>query len=815
MGYRGTRFAFLMATTAIIAPAQGFAQPLRLALEAEPYGFGWGAVSLGLLFVTLATAYLYVRHRNRAGMAESTLRSIVSELRARLDRAEALLGTEPQIVATFAANGQPPDVSGALPPEISVPPGKKALAFETWMTPDQARQIEELVEVLRQRGEGFEAEIVTRRGEHIEIGGRAVGGQAVLRIRSLDGDRLALAQMQAQHAEMQRELARFQALLDRLPQPAWLRDKDGRIAWMNTAYAKTVTEAGKDANAGADILEGPARIKAAQARLRGADFQERTPVVSAGQRRVFDVFETPYEGGSAGLAVDVSEAERLKSDLVRRVDSHRKTLDELATGVAIFAAEGRLVFHNQAFRQLWDLEPAFLAQEPTDMAILDRLRAKELLPEPADFRAWKNQLKEAYRSVEPREHWWHLPDGRTLRVVQTPNPEGGVTYLFDDVSERINLESRYNALSRVQRETLDHLRDAVAVFGSDGRLKLYNPAFAQMWKLPQAELQSEPHAVRVFALARALHQPEEPWEMLKTAVTAIPESRKPVFGRIERADGAVIDLATMPLPDGATLVTFSDITAAISVERALTERNEALEAAGLLKSNFVKHVSYELRAPLTNVIGFAELLADPSTGPLNDRQREYTGHILDSAAGLYTIINDILDLATIDAGAMELELSRVDIRSAVDAAVEGIRGRLADTGITLDIRVPPAIGSFIADEKRVRQVLFNLLSNAVGFSPEDRPVMLEAKRGDNTVIFRVTDQGRGIEPERIAQIFERFESQTEGSRHRGAGLGLPIVRSFVELHGGTVEVDSRPGQGTTVTCIFPADGGGTSRVAAE
>lgn len=788
------------------------AAQMTFALEPQQYGIGWVAVSLGLLLATTATAALYARHRARASMTESVLRKIISDLRARVDRAEALTASESQIVVTFGAPGEEPEISGGLPAGMSVPTGRSVLDMERWLTHDAADQVEDRLAALLDRGEGFECLIVTRKGEHVTIEGRAAGGRAVMRIKSLSGEKLALAELRTRHEEMQRELKRFQILLDRLPQPAWLRDGEGKIAWSNTAYAATVDASGAVA-IGPDILEEPARRKAAMATSNGKAFHERTPVVTHGERRVFDVFEAPHEGGSAGMAFDMTELESLRNELIRRVESHRKTLDELATGVAIFAQNQRLVFYNQAFRQLWKLDPAFLAHEPTDGAILDRLRADELLPEPPDFRAWKLQLLEAYRSVEPREHWWHLPDGRTLRVVQTPNPEGGVTYLFDDVSERINLESRYNALTRVQRETLDHLRDAVAVFGSDGRLKLHNPNFAHMWRLSPDELAAEPHATRVFDLCRVLHQPDEPWDMLRTAVTAIPESRKPVYGRIERRDGVTIDISTVPLPDGATLVTFSDVTAAISMERALTERNEALEAAGLLKSNFVKHVSYELRAPLTNVIGFAQLLADPSTGTLNDRQREYAGHVLDSSAGLYAIINDILDLTTIDAGTMELELSNVDVRTAVDAAVEGISGRLA-AGQTLDIQIPSGIGSFLADEKRVRQVLFNLLSNAIGFSPEDRPIRLSAERADGKIFFRVTDQGRGMDAEQVAKVFDRFESRTEGSRHRGVGLGLSIVRSFVELHGGWVEIDSTPGKGTTVTCIFPTGGSGPRNGAA-
>src|SRR5690606_26668122 len=135
----------------------------------------------------------------------------------------------------------------------------------------------------------------------------------------------------------------------------------------------------------------------------------------------------------------------------------------------------------------------------------DRLRVARKLPEQTDFRQWKGQLHEAYRAIDPREHWWHLPDGRTLRVVTTPNPEGGVTYLFDDVTERLDLERRFDALIRVQGETLDNLSEAVAVFGSDGCLRLHNPAFVTMWRLDPATLTERPHIEGVITALRPLH----------------------------------------------------------------------------------------------------------------------------------------------------------------------------------------------------------------------------------------------------------------------------------------------------------------------
>jgi signal transduction histidine kinase len=306
----------------------------------------------------------------------------------------------------------------------------------------------------------------------------------------------------------------------------------------------------------------------------------------------------------------------------------------------------------------------------------------------------------------------------------------------------------------------------------------------------------------VLAWCRPLHADDAFWAQLRGAVTGL-ERREPITARLERRDGSVIDCATVPLPDGATLVTFQDVTDTVNVERALIERADALQDADRIKSAFVQHVSYELRSPLTNIIGFAQLLDEPSTGPLTAKQQEYLGYIGSSSSALLAIINDILDLATIDAGAMQLDLKPVDIRAAVDSAAEGVMDRLTEQGIRLDLRVAPDVGSFMADERRVRQILFNLLSNAVSFSPAGETVRLSVERRDDAVVFSVTDRGPGI-PETLGdKVFDRFESHALGSSHRGAGLGLSIVRSFVELHGGTVKLDSAVGHGTTVTCIFP------------
>ncbi len=588
--------------------------------------------------------------------------------------------------------------------------------------------------------------------------------------------------------------------------PVWVRDRDGKLAWTNRSYARAVEAADphQAVSHGLELLDGAGRDAVAAARAGGRPvFEKRLAVTVAGARRVFDIVDAAAGDGSAGIATDASELEKVQAELRRTQESHARTLDQLATAVAIFGADRRLKFYNAAYRALFGLDTAFLESGPEDGAVLDHLRAQRKLPEQADYRSWKRDLLASYQAMETRESWWHLPGGQTLRVIANPHPQGGVTYVYENVTERLDLESRYNALIRVQGETLDHLSEGVAVFGSDGRLRLWNPAYASLWALQNDLLAGRPHVNDVIQRCASVADDKAAWDRVRMTVTGLADTRNRITGRIERRDGLVVDYIAVPLPDGATLITFVNVTDSVNVERALVEKNEALEAADQLKNTFIQHVSYELRSPLTNIIGFAQLIADESAGALNPKQREYTGYIMDSSAALLAIVNDILDLATVDAGIMELDLSAVDIAATVDSAIVGLKDRITEARIQLATDVPADIGTFVADEKRIRQVLYNLLSNAVAFSHDGGSIELVCRREGGEVVFVVRDHGRGIPASYIDAVFQRFESRNAGTRRRGPGLGLSIVKSFAELHGGSVEIVSREGDGTTVTCRFP------------
>ena len=249
---------------------------------------------------------------------------------------------------------------------------------------------------------------------------------------------------------------------------------------------------------------------------------------------------------------------------------------------------------------------------------------------------------------------------------------------------------------------------------------------------------------------------------------------------------------------------------AIAIQNArlfseLEDKSRELEAASRHKSEFLANMSHELRTPLNAIIGFSEVLGERMFGELNDKQAEYIQDIQSSGRHLLALINDILDLSKVEAGRMELELSRFDLPAAIGGAVILVRERATRHGLALDVSVDDQLGQFVGDERKIRQVLLNLLSNAVKFTPEGGRIAIRAAPADGGVEISVSDTGIGIAPEDQEAIFQEFRQVgTDYARKReGTGLGLALARRFIDLHGGRLWVKSRLGEGSTFTFTLP------------
>jgi len=697
------------------------------------------------------------------------------------------------------------------------------LAAETSLGPDGHDELIEHLEVLKRDGEPFTLRRPIRTGERIvQIKGRrtpgtlSTGPLLVLSARDVTHDAQTAAEIDEQSERLDQERQRLADLLNTAPFPIWRFGANLKLAWANQAYVAAVgaRDLEEVLRHQPDLVDaapsGGIRHLARQVLADGRALVQRQFGVIDGRRHSLTLTCVPLSDGAAGYAVDSTDEEQARSELKRYLDSQSDMLNLLSTPVAIFRPDQRLRYFNSAFAKLTDLAPSFLDSEPAHDELLQAMLERRRLPEQADFAAWKRQRQRLFRNlIEPAEEMWHLPDGTTWRVVTQPEPMGGVLMLLEDVTSDLQLKRSYNTQIAVQRETLNNLREAVSVFGADGRLKLYNPAYADLWGLDTDYLESEPHAAEVLERCRPHYQhPDYSWEQTTSHWLGKLIDREPHAGRAERPDRRIIDWAVVPLPDGRTLATSADVTEAASYQRALRERNEALEAADRLKTDFVANMSYELRTPLNSIIGFTGLLMDRRRGQLDDKTAEYLSYIRDSADQLRDLIDSILDLALIEAGGMTLDMTEFAICELLSDVSRAVEKQIRSGQLLLSVECDgQTVGRMHGDRKRFHQALQNLVYNAIKFTPPGGHVAIGAERSNGMIQFWVTDDGIGLDAEdmdALAQNYAQIPRDGQGNG-RALGLGLPLVQSFVKLHGGSIDVRSTPEEGTTVTCRLPAE----------
>ncbi|WP_273242774.1 sensor histidine kinase [Hyphomonas atlantica] len=796
---------------------------MAITADQVPLIMSAGATALGLAALLWA-----LRVSDGARGAARKYKDRSSDLETLLAEHRSILGAHPGVILVWQGDALEPDSEEMTPPELYGSPVALAglLSFtDDAISPDPAvRIIEGLADLeardssgqdttlrirmreLRDTGQAFSLTIIGPSGRFLEADGRTAGARAVVWVTDTTIKGLEESSARGKLEEARQVIARdptaFLDMLGKAPFPAWRVSGMGKLQWVNPSYIEAVDGVNLDRVLDRQLMLDQASADQARKTISdGADIDETRHMIINGERRAMRVLTFPLSGGAGAMAFDVTAQENAREELNRHVRAHDETLNHVADAVAIFGADRKLTFYNKAFRDMWDLDESFLLDRPNHGQLLDRLRERRKLPARTNYAEWRAEELSYYLDIDGvKEDTWSLPDDRTLSVTRQRHPMGGLLLLFKDITGELDLKTKFNAIVKTQASTLDNLHEAVVVFGGDGRLKLFNKAFEHLWSLDHDTLKDHPDYSAVIEDCVPLFHDLDVWDAIKRHITdPSARARQSTTGEMRRSDGSILTYLTHPLPDGNTLIAFADVTATRRVESALRDRAEAFEAADRLKTEFVRNVSYQLRSPLTVIFGYAELLETKRNGDLTERQSDYVSAILSASDHLSKLIENILDLAMIEAGRMDLDVKDVDLAHVIDESVEMVVSKAEDTQINVRADIMGDLGVIRADERRIKQILFNLISNSLRFTESGGEIVVASQRVGDMVTLSVRDNGRGLEADKRATSFDSFVSGDQ----RGAGLGLALVKHFVDLHGGTVGMKPVDGGGLEVTCWLP------------
>ena len=635
------------------------------------------------------------------------------------------------------------------------------------------------------------------------------GGAALVWVFDFSESEGELSRLREEAARAKGDFGALVGLIEAAPMPMWFRQPDGRLRLVNQAYVDAVggSDPGEVIERQIELVETvDGQDAAAIARMASEQGGAVERVVAAtidGTRRSLRVSDLPLGSeGVAGYAVDIEDLEEERRAFSAFRKAQRAMLDRLSVGVGQFDADRRLTFANQPFRRIFALSPGGVSARTAFDRVLTNAREQGRIPEVRDFPAWRAEKLEWFAADEAAEENWPLTDGTHLRVVAQPMPDGGLVLIAEDRTEQLALSATRDTLLRTRTATFDSLFEALAVFSPDGRMQLWNRSFPAIWGLEEDALEGHPGGDELLELiAPHLDNPKRA-SRIGSVIRSATLDRREQAGRIGLSDGRTLEFAGVPLPDGNGLLTVLDITDSQKAETALRDRNQALEQADQVKTRFLANMSYELRTPLTSIGGFAELLEAGVGGELSEQGREYVSAILQSVGRLTAQVENILDLSQSEAGLLPIAKERVELLSFADKVVREREDAIGAADLSLDLRGNGG-AKVDADPRQLGRALGLLVDNAIAATPPGGKLLVAVSRSRDGARIVVSDNGRGMEAEELSRALDGLRAAADGTLERRTGLGLPLARQLVEAHGGTLEVLSRPGEGTTATISLP------------
>ena len=658
---------------------------------------------------------------------------------------------------------------------------------------------------LEETGRPFQLMLRDRSELLHEVFARPQGALARLTIRDaahIDAEMRALkrrlGQIESDFELLNHQLAAVQHIFAHGSMVIWTRSLEGNVNWSHgsirtsqgtvSAHDVALVVSARAQFAGTEAEAGAARES------RATPARARVQIVPGGADAPVPLDSVEIDAGAdhvVGFAVDGSQAATAERSLVRFVKTMTDTFAHLDAGLAIFDRQGKLFLFNPALTRIWRADPVWLASRPSMREIIDELRVRRRLPEQADFHGWRNRLLGLFDNADEAEFedLWHLADGSNIRVTCRPHPDGALAFVFDDVTERVNLEQSYRNSIDLRHAILDRLDEGIAVFGPDGETQFVNRAFHRVWQFDADAVTRESHARAVVPLLAAATEEESVWRRLESFITG-EESRGSWGARLTLADGRALSARFAPLPDGSTMAVFADVTDSERIALALRERNEALEAAEAMRTELLDEIAHRLRTPLNSVAGFGELLLDERTGTLTDTQRDYAGNIVQAAQQLGEAVSGVSDMVELPEAAANLGPGPPHLEDLIERTRRLLERRAAEHDVRLRVGLEAPVGEAPGQDGQMAQILFNLTHDAINRCPPGGAVVLGASR--------------------TGEALQVWTSETLADG--GSGLpGIELLRRQVSLENGLVEIDRRPGDGVLrVTCHFAPCGDSAS-----
>lgn len=610
--------------------------------------------------------------------------------------------------------------------------------------------------------------------------------------------------------KLEKENALFLQAFNTLPFPIWLRNEDLQLAMCNPAYAKAV-HADSVQHAlllGSELVyeKSPreAKVLAAAARAAGKERKTKEFVVMEGKRRWVEASEIPLpaqkysKNKTIGFVRDITREQELQSTLQDHIASHNGVLEHLKTAIAVFDAEMRLQFYNTSFMNLWNLEEEELDGSPTYSHVLDMMREKRRLPENRDFNAYKTREIKFFTSlVSTTQDTMHLPSGMTLRRMLTPHPQGGLLITYEDVTGHLTMERSVTVLNETQFTVVNHLREAILLFGRNGRLRVANTAFLNLWQITDADFNNLSLSVMdVLEKLRPFFENENNWDALKDQLLAVITSHTGENFQILRPDGKVLEFTAAGLPDGGIFVSFLDVTEEEKSSSLIEEKETLLSRfkqttvqAEKLRALFLEQISQEITPHLFTLTDSAQKLTNSKTPQTGKQKKMLLQAVFDTSTELNNLFQNMTDLALIETGSAVLELDSVDICSLMDGILKIVQRQAKSKNVAINVTYPEKIPLLIADKKRLKQALFYLINNAVSAAFKDGSISLSAQIENKNLVISIEEKSLDV----------KNDSDTVNFASK-SGFASILIRNFIEMHGGTLAVSDK--NGTKKTQIY-------------